>query len=80
MKKNFQLFLDKNSLLKIKSNKNSLDYIKNFYKNSFYQKNFGQYQKKYSKAEINAILVRDKIYHYFNHNYAAYLACLLSKV
>ena len=65
MKKNFKLFSDKNSLLKIKSNKKSLDYIKNFYKNSFYQKSFGQYEKNYSKAEINAILVRDKIYHHF---------------
>ena len=51
--------------MKIKSNKKITDYIKKFYKNSFYQKNFGQYQKSYSKAEINAILARDKIYHYF---------------
>ena len=65
MKKYFKLFSDKNSLLKIKSNKKISDYIKKFYKNSFYQKNFGQYQKSYSKAEINAILARDKIYHYF---------------
>ena len=49
----FKLILDKNSLLKIKFNKKNTKYIKKFYKNSFYQNNFGQYQKKYSTTKHN---------------------------
>ena len=61
----FKLILDENKLLKIKFNKKNTEYIKNFYRNSFYQSSFGQYQKKYSKEEVISILARDKIYEYF---------------